>query len=120
MIFKGGRFEGPKLRGTILPGGGDWENIADDSTAYLDTRYNLQTDDGAVIYLQTTGVRKGPKDILDKLGEDESITADQYSMRLSLTFECGTEKYQWLNKVVAFAMSGRNGTMVIYDAYILK
>lgn len=104
MIFKGGRFEGPRVKGTILPGGGDWENIAEDSTAYLDTRYNLKTDDGAIIYLQTTGVRKGRKEILDKLGEDESITADQYSMRLSLTFECGDEKYSWLNNTVGFAM----------------
>ncbi|ORY85066.1 hypothetical protein BCR37DRAFT_378106 [Protomyces lactucae-debilis] len=133
VIFKGGRFEGPKLKGTILPGGGDWEIVADDSTAvsailacwialtrqFLDTRYNLKTDDGAIIYLRTTGVRKGPKDILDKLGEDESITADQYSMRLSLQFECGTDKYAWLNKTVGFAVSGRNGTMVIYDAYAL-
>ncbi|KAE9376174.1 hypothetical protein N431DRAFT_437510 [Stipitochalara longipes BDJ] len=29
VIFKDGRFEGPKLRGTILPGGGDWETIRD-------------------------------------------------------------------------------------------
>jgi hypothetical protein len=44
---------------------------------------------------------------------------DQYSMRLNLQFECGHEKYAWLNKVVAFAISGRNGKMVIYDAYVL-
>ncbi|CCG84029.1 protein of unknown function [Taphrina deformans PYCC 5710] len=119
VIFKGGRFKGPKLQGRILPGGGDWEVIEDDSTAYLDTRYNLETDDGAVIYLQTTGVRQGPQDVLDRLGDDESITADQYSMRLSLKFECGDERYRWLNKLVCFAMSGRNGNMVIYDAYTL-
>jgi hypothetical protein len=65
---EGGKFEGPKLRGEILPGGGDWEIVQSDSTAFLDTRYNLRTH-----------VRKGPKEILDKLGEDTSITADQYS-----------------------------------------
>lgn len=63
-----------------MPGGGDWEIVDDEkSTAYLDTRYNLKTHDGAVIYLQTRGVRKGPKEILDKLGDDTSIQADQYS-----------------------------------------
>jgi len=76
---EGGKFEGPKLRGEILPGGGDWEIVQSDSTAFLDTRYNLRTHDGATIYLQTRGVRKGPKEILDRLGEDTSITADQYS-----------------------------------------
>lgn len=77
---EGGKFEGPKIRGEILPGGGDWEIVDEEkSTAYLDTRYNLKTHDGAVIYLQTRGVRKGPKEVLDKLGEDTSIYADQYS-----------------------------------------
>jgi hypothetical protein len=54
VIFKGGRFEGPKLREEILPGGGDWETIQDYDgdlqTAYLDTRYNIQTHDGASIF----------------------------------------------------------------------
>lgn len=61
-----------------MPGGGDWEIVQEDSTAFLDTRYNLRTHDGATIYLQTKGVRKGPKDILDKLGDDTSIKADEY------------------------------------------
>ena len=77
-MAEGGKFEGPKLRGEILPGGGDWEIVQEDSTAYLDTRYNLRTHDGATIYLQTKGVRKGPKEILDKLGDDTDIKADQY------------------------------------------
>jgi hypothetical protein len=82
VIFKGGRFEGPRLRGSILPGGGgellcslnvalqyiarvlltneeDWEIVrdhdGDQQTAHLDTRYNLETHDGATIYLRTTG-----------------------------------------------------------------
>jgi hypothetical protein len=66
------------MRGEILPGGGDWEIVGDDSTAYLDTRYNFRTHDNATIYVQSRGTRRGPKEILDKLGEDTSITADQY------------------------------------------
>ena len=37
----------------------DWEIVrdhdGDQQTAHLDTRYNLETHDGAVIYLRTTG-----------------------------------------------------------------
>jgi hypothetical protein len=100
--------------------------VQEDSTAYLDTRYNLQTHDGATIYLQTRGVRKGPKEILDNLGNDTSITADQYScvllssarcceselmgrMRLQCTFETGDERYKWINKEVVIASSARCG-----------
>lgn len=108
VIFKTGRFEGPRLRGTIMPGGGDWEIVRDSpdpslegdgkrQTAYLDTRYNLLTHDGAVIYLRTTGSRTGKKDVLEKLGEG-TREPDEYCMRLHLTFECGDERYSWLNQ----------------------
>lgn len=43
-----------------------------------DTRYNLLTDDGAYIYIQTRGTRTGPKEILDQLTTDPTITADKY------------------------------------------
>lgn len=121
VIFKGGRFEGPKLRGTILPGGGDWETIqdhdGDQQTAHLDTRYNLQTHDGVTIFLKTTGTRTGNKKILEGLGEEDKHTPGEYRMRL--TFETGHERYRWLNSVVAIASSARNGDRVIYDAYQL-
>ena len=139
VIFKGGRFEGPKLRGEILPGGGgtasilrrrsyfdtnpdlpDWEIVRDHDdiqTAHLNTRYNLVTHDGAVIYLQTTGTRTGKREVLEKLGEDTSITPDQYRMRLALQMETGDPKYSWINDGVFMASSGRVGTQVIYDAY---
>ncbi|CZR52565.1 uncharacterized protein PAC_02442 [Phialocephala subalpina] len=128
VIFKGGRFEGPLLRGSILPGGGDWENIQDHpspspsdptlhQTAYLDTRYNLETHDGICIFLKTTGTRTGKKSILEGLGEEDKHAPDEYRMRLHLTFETGSERYRWLNSVVAVASSARNGDRVIYDAY---
>ncbi|KAJ8059732.1 hypothetical protein OCU04_011376 [Sclerotinia nivalis] len=132
VIFKGGRFEGPRLRGTILPGGGDWETIQNTTspsststssspelqTAHLDTRYNLLTHDNHCIYLRTTGVRTGPREILEGLGEEDKHAANEYKMRLNMTFECDDGgKYGWLNRVVGVASSGRNGGRVIYDAF---
>ena len=126
VIFKGGRFEGPRLRGEILAGGGDWEivqNHTDDGvemqTAHLDTRYNLQTHDGAVIYLQTRGTRTGRREVLERLGDDEGIKADEFRMRLTLEMETGDERYRWINTGVFVASSGRSGYRVIYDAYQL-
>jgi len=100
----------------------DWEIVTNDTdtniqTAHLDTRYNLLTHDGATIYLQTTGTRTGKREILEKLGEDESIGPDQFRMRLCLEMECGDERYKWVNDGVFVASSGRNGGQVIYDAY---
>lgn len=122
VIFKGGRFEGPRIRGEILPGGGDWEIVrdhGDQQTAHLDTRYNLLTHDGVTIYLQTTGTRTGKKEVLEKLGDDTSITADRFKMRLHMTMETGDPRYSWVNSGVFVASSGRVGDQVIYDAYEL-
>lgn len=52
----GGNFTGPRLRGKILDVGADW-GVTDTQTGIFtaDTRYNFQTDDGANIFLQTSG-----------------------------------------------------------------
>jgi hypothetical protein len=122
VIFKGGRFEGPLLRGSILPGGGDWEIVRDhdndQQTAHLNTRYNLVTHDGATIYLQTTGTRTGKKEVLERLGK-EVVSPEEYRMRLHLTMETGDERYSWINQGVFVASSARVGDQVIYDAYQL-
>lgn len=45
----GGRFEGPRLRGRVLPGGADRQLVRADGVRELDALYELETDDGAVI-----------------------------------------------------------------------
>jgi hypothetical protein len=101
----------------------DWETVRNHSptrqTAHLDTRYNLRTHDGAIIYIQTKGTRTGERSVLEKLGTDETITANEFKMRLHLTMETGDERYSWLNNCVLVASAGRTGNTVIYDAYEL-
>ncbi|MFJ9387295.1 DUF3237 domain-containing protein [Nocardioides sp. NPDC101246] len=45
----GGRFAGPRLRGTVLPGGADRQVMRRDGIKQLEARYELRTDDGAVL-----------------------------------------------------------------------
>jgi len=102
------------------PGGGDWEIVQPSGTAFLDTRYNLRTHDGAVIYLQTAGVRTGKPEVLARLGDDESIAAAEYKMRLTVKMETGDERYAaWINQGVFVASAGRSGDRVIYDLFEL-
>src|SRR5438128_990425 len=53
----GGSFEGERLRGKVLAGGGDWVTSKGDGTFELDLRVTLETDDGAFIHMTFTGVR---------------------------------------------------------------
>ena len=53
----GGSFEGERLRGKVLAGGGDWVTAKADGTFELDVRVTLETDDGALIHMTFTGMR---------------------------------------------------------------
>src|SRR5206468_5112617 len=50
FISKGGRIDGPKLNGEVLPGGGDWLLAGDDLVGRADIRATIRTDDGALIH----------------------------------------------------------------------
>ena len=61
----GGTFTGPELNGKLLPGvSADWQIVLPDGTALGDIRYTLQTDDGALLYVQSRGVRHGSAEVL--------------------------------------------------------
>src|SRR5258705_10839298 len=62
-----GTFEGPRLRGRVLPGGGDWTLLRPDGVLELDLRITLETDDHALIYMTFYGVRHGPPDVMAAL-----------------------------------------------------
>jgi hypothetical protein len=48
----GGSFEGPGLRGKVMPGGGDRQLVRRDGAKTLDAIYELQTHDGAIISIR--------------------------------------------------------------------
>ena len=52
----GGEFDGPLLRGKVLPGGADWQIVHEDGTATIDTRYTLETHDGGLVYVAVAKV----------------------------------------------------------------
>ncbi|HSW15406.1 MAG TPA: DUF3237 domain-containing protein, partial [Solimonas sp.] len=51
-----GELLGPRVRGRVLRGGGDWLLIRSDGVQLIDVRATVQTADGALIYATYTGV----------------------------------------------------------------
>lgn len=89
--ISGGTFEGPGLKGTIMPGGEDWQVVREDGVTELDARYWLRTDDGAIIRVHNQVVLAPPV--------QGAADAKQY-LRSSVRFEAPIGKYDWLNKAV--------------------
>ena len=113
----GGSFEGKKLSGEILPGGGDWQLIKPDGSAILHARYTLRTKDNALIYIENKGIRFGKPDVLEKLAKGEIVNPSKYYFRTAPQFETGVPQYMWLNNIIAICSGMRLIDMVIIDFY---
>lgn len=100
----GGEFEGPRLRGKVLGGGGDWTLLRPDGVLELDLRITLQTDDGALIYMTFTGLRHGPADVIAAIGRGEGVDPAKYYFRTAPRFETASEKYSFLNRILAIGI----------------
>lgn len=94
----GGRVEGPGIRGRILNLGADWQTILADGHADLDTRYAMETEDGALIEIVNKGIRHGPPEVLARIALGEPVDPAAYYMRTTARLETGDPKYAWVNR----------------------
>ncbi len=116
----GGRFEGPKLKGRVMPDGADWVVRRADGATEIDVRLGLLTDDGAAIAMAYTG-------LLCLIGEDaarrfrrgEPVAYDETYIRTTPRFETSDPRYDWLNRVIAVANGGAPGTSPTYQVFAI-
>jgi hypothetical protein len=109
-----GTFEGPRLRGRVLPGGGDWTLLRADGVLELDLRITLETDDGALISMTSFGLRHGPPEVLAALARGESVDPSAYYFRTAPRFETSAPQYEFLNRLLAIASGDRRASGPIY------
>jgi hypothetical protein len=83
----GGYFVGDGIRGTVLPGGADWQLLRADGVRELVAIYAIQTDDGATITVENRGISVPP-------GQDGG---ERY-VRSTPRFHAPAGKYEWLNE----------------------
>ena len=116
----GGKVSGERLSGRVLPGGADWQIVRPDGVAYLDTRYTIETHDGALVYVRNQGYRHGPLEVVSRLAAGEAVDPAQYYMRTTPWFETGDERYAWLNRTVCVGSGERLAAAVRIDFYAVK
>ncbi|WP_428536646.1 DUF3237 domain-containing protein [Rhodopila sp.] len=116
-LVAGGTFQGPKLRGTVLPGGTDWIIVRPDGVTTLDVRIVLQTDDGAAIGLTYKGLRHGPPAVMEKVDAGQPVDPSEYYFRIAITFETAAPKYAWLNKVFGIGSGSRPPQGPVYEIF---
>ena len=92
----GGEVRG-QVNGKVCPFGADFQIIRPNELIELEAKYALETDDGAVIYVENRGIRFGPVELLQRssigsstdeyVGSDnreESRSSNHYAFRVFL------------------------------------
>ncbi len=92
----GGTFEGPILRGRVIPGGADFQMVRPDGAAELEARYALQTDQGGLIYVENRGIRHAPPEVLMALLEGVAVDKSLYYFRTTPVFETAVPELDWM------------------------
>lgn len=109
----GGAVSGPRLNGRILDVGADWQTIFDSGLAELDTRYAMETGDGAVIEIVNYGFRHGPDEVIAAVARGEDVDPASYYMRTQARLETGDARYDWVNRTLFVGVGARQKQSVL-------
>lgn len=112
-----GTFEGEKLNGTILPSGGDWILIDDQSVGHLDVRITLKTNDGALLYVQYHGILEMTDAVMTAMAGGKPTEFGDIYFMTQPRIETGDERYKWLNNIIAVAEGRVISSGVEYKIY---
>lgn len=115
--LEGGEFEGERLRGRVLPGGGEWFLQGEGSLGQPDVRLLLETDDAVPIYVHYTGFLDFNETVLAKLGEGKSTEFGDTQFLTHVRFETGHPKYEWLARTLAVGEGRMHPDCVEYAIY---
>jgi hypothetical protein len=117
----GGTFEGPKMRGRVLPGGADWVHFRSDRAMIIDVRTALETDDGAVISMAYVGLAHAEDpEMWARFARREITPYEAISIRTTPRFETAHPRYEWLNRTIAVANGTRTDNGPMYEVFAIK
>ena len=116
----GGELSGPKLRGKLVPVGGDWMTVRRDGVAHLDVRTTFETHDGALILITYHGVADLGEDGYDKFLRGEM--PPKVKIHTAPRMTTSHPNYQWLNRLFCFAVGEYHAdtNQAKYDVYSLQ
>ena len=107
----GGTVNG-RVTGQILSLGADWQTIYADGAADIDTRYAMQTAEGALIEIVNKGVRHGPPYVMARLARGETVDPADYYFRTTARLETGDPRYAWVNHLILVGSGARGASGV--------
>ncbi|MFT4792548.1 MAG: hypothetical protein ACJAVR_003591 [Paracoccaceae bacterium] len=113
----GGCAVGPQLNGRILDLGADWQVAGTDGLAQIDTRYCLQTDDGALIDIRNLGLRAASPAVAARLADGEAVDPAEYYFRTTPRLFCTDGRHDWVNRRIFIGVGQRLAAQVVMRVF---
>jgi hypothetical protein len=112
-----GSARGPELNGTLVAGGIDWQVQRADGATDISAHYVIRCDDGALVEVQSDGLRHGPPEVMARLARGEAVAPAEYYFRTVMRFTTGHPAWLHLNKLIALASGQREARRVLLDVW---
>ena len=113
-----GTFTGERIEGSVAPGS-DWFVTQPDGTLLIDVRLTLTTTDGALIYLSYTGSMRGRGDAMARFAKGALLDAADYDLVIFARFECGDQRYAWLNGLPVVGIGRQAASGPVYTLFAI-
>jgi len=116
----GGTFEGPRLKGTVAPHGGDWPIVTASGAYRLDVRLHLVTEAGAAILMTYSGRWVMTPEVAARAfnpATADSVGPHEQYFRSAVSFETGAPDCAWLNDIIAVGAGRKTADGVTYDVF---
>lgn len=120
MIFNvlDAHLESPRIKARATGPSGDWVRVEPNGNWLLDVRLMMETDDGHAIYAFYNGVLRMTPELGKRLASGDEIPGDEMYFRSAPYFRTTSEKYGWLNDILAIGKMTRfGGGKVVYDLF---
>ena len=101
----GGTVSGPRLNGTVVPGGGDWAIARPGVAVDLDARYLIRADDGALIDIVNRGFWVASDEVSERAEAGELVDPSEYYFRTQPVFRTDAPQHAWLTHTVFVGMA---------------
>ncbi|GJM04407.1 MAG: UPF0311 protein [marine bacterium B5-7] len=122
MTFEvhGGEFKSEKLNGKIRDAScADWMTISEEGYGHLDVRASFETDDGANIYVQYSGIIELTAGTLAALAGESGTNFGEQNFFTNPRMQTGDARYNWVNNIFCVARGRLVPGKVEYEVFQL-
>ena len=100
-------FRGPNIDSRPIPPCADWYRAMTKDSFVIDVRCLLQTEDGAIIYMEMQGTFQPSDAYWEECRKGKIVEGRHITARPRVSFLTDSERYRWLNAVSAFGLPVR-------------